>query len=51
MLNRSDFYLAPAVSRGAVNEFFDHFRPLGDEIHAIEIHRGGQLVLRIAPAP
>ncbi len=51
MLNRSDFYLAPSVSRTAVNDFFAAFRPLGDEIHAIEIHRGGRLVLRIAPAP
>jgi hypothetical protein len=51
MLNRSDFYLAPSVSRTAVNGFFAAFRPFENEIHAIEIHRGGQLVLRIAPAP
>ena len=51
MLHRSDLYLAPAVSRSAVNDFFAAFAPFENEIHAMEIHRSGQLVLRIAPAP
>ena len=51
MLHSSEIYLAPSVSRAAVNDFFSAFQPGADEIHAIEIHRGGQPVLRIAPAP
>ena len=51
MLHRSDLYLAPAVSRSAVNDFFAAFRPFENEIHAMEIHRGGQLVLRVAGHP
>ena len=51
MLTKSDLFLAPAVSRHAVNEFFSHFEPWKDEIHAIEILCGGVPVLRIAPAP
>jgi len=51
MLHRADLYLAPAVSRSAVNRLFEGFCPGQDEIHAIEIHHRGALVLRIAPAP
>ena len=51
MLNKSDLYLAPSVSRSAVNRFFKAFLPEKDEIHAIEIHHKGSLVLRVAPAP
>ena len=51
MLTKSDLFLAPHVSRRAVNEFFSHFAPWKDEIHAIEILCGGAPVLRIAPAP
>ena len=51
MLHRSDLYLAPSVSRSAVRDFFAAFRPGENEIHAIEIHHKGALVLRIAQAP
>ena len=51
MLKKSDLYLAPAVSRQAVNDFFAAFPPERDEIHAIEILSRGVPVLRIAPAP
>ena len=51
MLHRADLYLAPAVSRSAVNRLFEGFPPGQDEIHAIEIHHRGALVLRIAPVP
>ena len=50
MLTKSDLYLAPTVSRRAVNVFFSHFEPWTEEIHAIEILHGGIPVLRIAPA-
>ena len=51
MLHRSDLYLSPSVSRSAVSDFFAAFRPGENEIHAIEIHHKGALVLRIAPTP
>ena len=51
MLNQSDLYLAPNVSRSAVNRFFEAFLPEKNEIHAIEIHHKGSLVLRVSPAP
>ena len=51
MLTKSDLFLAPTVSRRAVNAFFSHFEPWKEEIHAIEILHRGTPVLRIAPAP
>lgn len=46
-----DCFIAPFVSRRALQNFFDAFSSGTDEIHAIELYDHGELVLRIAPSP
>ncbi len=46
-----DFYLNPRVSKGALQTFFDKFKPEQDEIHTLQIWHKDSLQVRIAPPP
>jgi CubicO group peptidase (beta-lactamase class C family) len=39
------------VSAAAVNAFFKETRENGCEVHALQVYRDGEVVLRVAPAP
>lgn len=46
-----NIFLADGVCRGAVIEYFKKSKESGINIHGLELYRGDELLIRLAPAP